>query len=116
MLIKKSSEMTNRSDVRHNLVLIFFYYICRCPACTKAVFAAEEKIAGGHKWHKSCFKCNICNKSLDSTLCNENEGKIYCKVCVCVVIEQYFDLIWCRLATAENWVQKVTVLVKELEH
>jgi len=53
----------------------------RCPACTKAVFAAEEKIAGGHKWHKSCFKCNICNKRLDSTLCNENEGKIYCKTC-----------------------------------
>ena len=32
-----------------------------CPACTKTVFAAEEKIAGGHRWHKACFKyCELC--------------------------------------------------------
>ena len=29
----------------------------QCPACDKTVFAAEEKLAGGHKWHKACFKC-----------------------------------------------------------
>ena len=67
-----------------------------CPACEKSVFAAEEKLAGGHKWHKACFKCSksdltmpcifcvlpgVCSKRLDSTLCNENEGCLFCKTC-----------------------------------
>jgi len=52
-----------------------------CPACTKTVFAAEEKMAGGHKWHKACFKCSTCNKRLDSTLCSEHAGVLYCKTC-----------------------------------
>jgi len=53
----------------------------KCPACSASVFAAEEKIAGGHKWHKACFKCCVCSKRLDSTLCNENEGALFCKTC-----------------------------------
>lgn len=52
-----------------------------CPLCGKAVYAAEEKLAGGKKWHKFCFKCGMCSKMLDSTTCAEHEGMIYCKGC-----------------------------------
>merc|ERR1712223_1855357 len=53
----------------------------KCPKCGKSVYAAEERIAGGHKWHKGCFKCSMCNKLLDSTNCAEHDGALFCKTC-----------------------------------
>ncbi|KAK3587401.1 hypothetical protein CHS0354_028779 [Potamilus streckersoni] len=53
----------------------------KCPKCGKSVYAAEERIAAGKKWHKFCFKCGLCNKLLDSTNSTEHEGELYCKVC-----------------------------------
>lgn len=53
----------------------------KCPKCDRAVYAAEEKVAGGYKWHKVCFKCELCNKMLDSTSCAEHEKQLYCKTC-----------------------------------
>ncbi|TKR67632.1 hypothetical protein L596_023754 [Steinernema carpocapsae] len=53
----------------------------KCPKCGKSVYAAEEMLAGGYKWHKFCFKCTLCNKLLDSTNCCEHQAELYCKQC-----------------------------------
>ncbi|KAG4074923.1 hypothetical protein HA402_009348 [Bradysia odoriphaga] len=53
----------------------------KCPKCGKSVYAAEERVAGGYKYHKTCFKCGMCNKALDSTNCTEHEKELFCKNC-----------------------------------
>lgn len=53
-----------------------------CPRCGFAVYAAEQMIAKGKSWHRRCFSCNTCNRSLDSTnLCDAPTGEIFCKPC-----------------------------------
>uniref|UniRef100_A0A8C5JB84 Cysteine and glycine-rich protein 1 n=1 Tax=Junco hyemalis TaxID=40217 RepID=A0A8C5JB84_JUNHY len=32
-------------------------------------------------WHKSCFRCAKCGKSLESTTLADKDGEIYCKGC-----------------------------------
>mgnify|MGYP002714351115 CR=1 FL=1 len=52
-----------------------------CLRCNKPVYAAEELLAGGNKWHKVCFKCNLCGKRLDSTNVNAHDNALWCKQC-----------------------------------
>lgn len=52
-----------------------------CPRCGKNVYFAEEKIALGKAWHKTCFVCANCRRSLDSTNCTEHNEEMYCKSC-----------------------------------
>lgn len=51
----------------------------RCPRCSKAVYAAEKVMGAGKPWHRTCFRCAICGKSLDSTTVTEKDGELYCK-------------------------------------
>ncbi|XP_015926129.1 muscle LIM protein 1 [Parasteatoda tepidariorum] len=53
----------------------------KCPKCGKSVYAAEEMLAAGAKWHKTCFKCALCHKRLDSTNATEHGGELFCKQC-----------------------------------
>jgi len=52
-----------------------------CARCGGRVYEAEKKIAIGRDWHKACFNCATCHKSLDSTTLNDKDGDIYCKGC-----------------------------------
>ncbi|KAJ8252082.1 hypothetical protein COCON_G00213940 [Conger conger] len=53
----------------------------RCPRCSKAVYAAEKVMGAGQPWHKTCFRCAFCGKSLESTTVTDKDGEIYCKAC-----------------------------------
>ncbi|XP_004066868.1 cysteine and glycine-rich protein 3 [Oryzias latipes] len=52
-----------------------------CPRCSKAVYAAEKVMGAGKAWHKTCFRCALCGKSLESTTVTDKDGELYCKVC-----------------------------------
>uniref|UniRef100_A0A2L2Y9S3 BLTX194 n=1 Tax=Parasteatoda tepidariorum TaxID=114398 RepID=A0A2L2Y9S3_PARTP len=53
----------------------------KCPKCWKAVYAAEEMLAAGAKWHKTSFKCALCHKRIDSTNATEHGGELFCNQC-----------------------------------
>jgi len=53
-----------------------------CGRCGGFVFEAEKMMSRGNIWHKCCFKCKECKRSLDSMLLCEGPDKdIYCKTC-----------------------------------
>uniref|UniRef100_A0A8C6UWJ7 Cysteine and glycine-rich protein 1 n=1 Tax=Neogobius melanostomus TaxID=47308 RepID=A0A8C6UWJ7_9GOBI len=51
----------------------------KCARCGDSVYAAEKIMGAGKPWHKNCFRCAKCGKSLESTTQTEKEGEIYCK-------------------------------------
>lgn len=54
-----------------------------CPTCHKTVYFAEQVVGPNSvKYHKICFKCTSCRKTLDGVSCTPtNDGTPYCKTC-----------------------------------
>lgn len=53
-----------------------------CPRCGGVVFAAELVLSKGREWHRKCFKCRDCTKTLDSIIaCDGPDKDVYCKTC-----------------------------------
>lgn len=51
-----------------------------CIACSKTVYVNEElRIGEGLVYHKSCFRCTHCSKTLSNTNFSNYNGVIYCK-------------------------------------
>lgn len=53
-----------------------------CPRCGVYVYAAEQMLGREKVYHRRCFKCLICNHTLDSTThCDGPDREIYCRRC-----------------------------------
>jgi len=54
-----------------------------CKKCCGKVYEAEKMTSAAGNWyHKNCFRCDLCNKLLDSTNNNDGpDGGLFCKKC-----------------------------------
>ena len=53
-----------------------------CPRCQGKVFEAEKMVAKNRVYHRKCFSCEECKRSLDYLSVNEGlNNSIYCKTC-----------------------------------
>uniref|UniRef100_A0A0N5B4U0 LIM zinc-binding domain-containing protein n=1 Tax=Strongyloides papillosus TaxID=174720 RepID=A0A0N5B4U0_STREA len=52
-----------------------------CKRCNKIVYEAEKVSTAGAVWHKSCFRCFTCLKSLQLGQISERCNEIYCNSC-----------------------------------
>eukprot|EP00051_Salpingoeca_urceolata_P008511 m.106637 g.106637 ORF g.106637 m.106637 type:complete len:435 (-) comp15790_c0_seq1:31-1335(-) len=50
-----------------------------CAVCNRPVYFMEQVEVHGHKYHKRCFKCATCKKSLTPTTYKSLKGVIYCR-------------------------------------
>lgn len=62
-----------------NLCIYNRYLICNLTG--KEVFYAERAQGYRGVYHKTCFVCYSCNKSLDPKTVHEDGGNLYCKGC-----------------------------------
>ena len=51
----------------------------KCAVCGKTAYAAEKLEADGKVYHKTCFKCDQCKKTLKTGNYASLQGKIFCK-------------------------------------
>lgn len=52
-----------------------------CPRCGGVVFAAELVLSKGREWHRKCFKCKDCNRTLDSIIACDGPDKDVRRIC-----------------------------------
>nr|CAD2171337.1 unnamed protein product [Meloidogyne enterolobii] len=52
-----------------------------CKRCTSRVYEAEKVVAASEVWHKCCFRCLRCGRSLEPGKFSDRAGEIYCNSC-----------------------------------
>ncbi|KAH3744832.1 calcium-dependent protein kinase 21 [Pelomyxa schiedti] len=50
----------------------------KCLVCTKPVYLDQLITAKDNTFHKACFKCSTCSKSLLPEMCGVHDGHVFC--------------------------------------
>ncbi|KAI1709944.1 LIM domain-containing protein [Ditylenchus destructor] len=52
-----------------------------CQRCSKVVFLAEKVVAASSVWHKTCFRCRECGRSLEPGKFCDRDNEVFCGKC-----------------------------------
>jgi len=58
--------------------LLFIIMAAKCDVCQKTAYPMESLAASGHTYHKLCFKCSVCQQTLNLKNYKMYEKQIYC--------------------------------------
>mmetsp|Transcript_5906 Transcript_5906/g.7717 ORF Transcript_5906/g.7717 Transcript_5906/m.7717 type:complete len:98 (+) Transcript_5906:328-621(+) len=53
----------------------------QCRQCSKPVYFAERLKSFGEVYHKACFKCQDCNRTINAGQNFDRDNTPYCRTC-----------------------------------
>ncbi|CEF59514.1 Zinc finger, LIM-type domain-containing protein [Strongyloides ratti] len=77
--VTSTSKMFNKISNLSNID--FSVKSKHCKRCNNVVYEAEKVSTAGSVWHKTCFRCYTCLKSLQLGQISERNNEIYCNSC-----------------------------------
>ncbi|XP_044490685.1 LIM domain-containing protein WLIM1-like [Mangifera indica] len=66
----------------------------KCMACNKTLYIVDKLTADNRVFHKGCFRCHHCNRTLKLSNYNSFDGVLYCR--------PHFDQIFKRTGSLEK--------------
>ncbi|XP_071716961.1 pollen-specific protein SF3-like [Rutidosis leptorrhynchoides] len=66
----------------------------KCDVCEKTVYLVDKLVANQRVYHKACFRCHHCNRTLKLSNFNSFDGVVYCR--------PHFDQLFKRTGSLEK--------------
>ncbi|KAI3715968.1 hypothetical protein L6452_22967 [Arctium lappa] len=66
----------------------------KCAVCEKTVYLVDRLVADHRTYHKACFRCHHCNRTLKLSNYNSFDGVVYCR--------PHFDQLFKRTGSLEK--------------
>ncbi|KAK1414561.1 hypothetical protein QVD17_30307 [Tagetes erecta] len=77
----------------------------KCAACDKTVYLVDKLVANKRVYHKACFRCHHCSRTLKFSNFNSFDGVVYCN--------PHFDQLFKRTGSLEKSFQDTPKFMPE---